>query len=77
MPRPPTPVPCLSFTPHSAHNAYSLSKLCNQIFTLKLARMLTDAGSPVVSASTAARSRRWLLPGFGDLHPCTHVHACL
>jgi NAD(P)-dependent dehydrogenase (short-subunit alcohol dehydrogenase family) len=36
----------------SAHDAYSLSKLCNIVFTLKLAKLLQQRGSRVtVSAA--------------------------
>ncbi|KIZ00681.1 hypothetical protein MNEG_7280 [Monoraphidium neglectum] len=53
----------------SAHSAYSASKLCNQVFTLKLARLLADAGSPVLANTLdpGTVNTKMLLAGWGRI----------
>ncbi|KAI8474156.1 MAG: short-chain dehydrogenase-like protein [Monoraphidium minutum] len=54
---------------YSAHSAYSASKLCNQVFTLRLARMLCDAGSPVLANTLdpGTVNTKMLLAGWGRI----------
>ncbi|WIA23484.1 hypothetical protein OEZ85_000229 [Tetradesmus obliquus] len=54
---------------YSAHDAYSLSKLCNIIFTLKLAELLQQQGSSVTANTLdpGTVNTKMLLAGWGRI----------
>jgi NAD(P)-dependent dehydrogenase (short-subunit alcohol dehydrogenase family) len=54
---------------YSAHSAYSLSKLMNQVFTLKLASMLAAANSPIRANTLdpGTVNTKMLLAGWGRI----------
>jgi NAD(P)-dependent dehydrogenase (short-subunit alcohol dehydrogenase family) len=57
--------------PCSAHDAYSLSKLCNIVFTLKLADLLKERGSSVTVSAIAC----W--PCTAAISECLQTAMCL